>query len=174
MRKTLVTVIVAIVAVALVFGLAYLLGFGIGKAVDAYSSQKEKTYSLEGLSITLPGEFVKARDNSITQAGNLATDDVSFVVIRDAQSFENYKDVAEYAVGFKEANRYEEEIKTENGYTLIEYYRTISGVNTQNTVVLLHGPDAFWVLRFSFDKALCEEYRPRIFEWLNTVTFETK
>ena len=167
-RKVLQGVLVALVLLVVSFG----LGFLIGKGVNYVNRNHPKTYNAEGLNITLPGGFVENRDNSITQAGSFSSEDVSIVVIRDAQSFENYSELSEYAKGVQEANQYENEATSESGYTFFERTTTIGSVKTRNVLVVMKGPDAYWMLRFSFDEAAVSEYRPKVFEWLNTVTFD--
>ena len=158
----------------LVLIVAAILGFGIG-IVSNLQEEGPKTFTAEGMTITLTGEFEKESYEGFTVC--YESYDVAVFVLEEPftlmEGLEDYTK-AEYGELVVWNNGLESsDLKEENGVLYFDY--TAAGDDGENyyyCATIHKGPDAFWLIQFATMESQAEEYLPQILEWAASVTFE--
>ncbi len=132
---------------------------------------KQKQYTKDGMSITLPKVFEEVNYGGLTVCYN--TDEITVFVCKEtvkAESLEEYADI----VYENNADVDPSPIEKIEGLTTMEYsyYNPAAQVRIWYFTVMYEGPDAFWQFQFACDDAHYEAYKPHFIEWAKTVTFD--
>ena len=163
--------------IALVVGI--LIGLGIGFwIVHEYREQHAhdgKTFTKEGMSITLDRDFIYL-PSDVCLASYSSTEASVFVVkeaFSDENGLQDYT-VTQYGRAMIKANKSDATLKSEEGLTYFEYdfYNQDAQQTYHYYCVIFKGPDAFWVFEFACRKDNFENCHARFIEWAQTVTFD--
>lgn len=162
-----------ILAVAAVVGavLGYVTTSGI-----LNSPADPKTFSSEGMTITLTEDFQKADYDGYT-VGFESREVVVFALEEPfslVEGMESYS-IEQYGELILEYNDTDATLsRSGSGLTYFEYDAT--GQETSKdfhyTAFLYRASDAFWMVRFATEQADREEYAQQIFEWAASVRFD--
>ncbi len=157
-----------------IFCLSLLLGFAAGFASAFIEDTSPKTFSDEGITITLTGEFEEVDFEEYTVcygSRDLAVfaieEEFSLVPGASALSLNQYAHLVMNTGGVTS------EIKTANGLTYFEY----EGTDPETGEVYYYytftykASDAFWIVQFGMDRAEKDTYREQVFEWAASVRF---
>lgn len=174
-RKKKSTVAVVIVAVAALIGA--LVGGISTSAILGAKSNDPKTFSCEGLQITLTKAFSEMKDAAGFTMGYASKD---AVVLGLKESFslmeglENYT-LQEYGQLVLQANGMtDRSLLEKDGITYFTYDYDNTEVNEQYRYVscLYKGTDAFWLVQFAVETEDYPEYEDDIFRWAESVSFD--
>ena len=170
-RGTRIGLIVLIAAV--VIGL--LAGFLFGRGL-LNGTPKEKTFSAEGMSITLTNQFKKFDAEGFTVGYD--SRDAAVLALKEpftlAPGLENYT-LEQYADLVIQANGLTpEQKKTADGQPYLEYDWTNPELDEEYhyTVYPYKSGDAFWTVQFATLKNDAEKYAQQIAQWAKTVEFD--
>ncbi|MCH5197784.1 MAG: hypothetical protein J1E34_02655 [Oscillospiraceae bacterium] len=167
-QKGLIILIAAIIVGAVI-------GYTISSGLFSSKTPQPKTFSSDGISITLTDEFRKSNLGNFTVTFD--SKDVAVFALEESfslvEGFEEYT-LEQYADLVIEANGLDSsEIKTSDGLTYFEYeftntqtketYRYFSFVYKTN--------DAFWMVQFATIDENAEEYFAQITQWAKSVEF---
>ena len=161
-----------ILTCAIVFG--FLAGYAI--AGGLFKSEAEaKTFSAEGLQITLTDEFKKAEFEGQTVVYDSSKVAV-FALKEKTDSIENGESITlqEYAKFVTDANnQLSESIQTKDGLTWFEYefYNEEEGKTFHYFAYVYKADDAFWLVQFAVYKENVDKLRENITEWAKSVSF---
>ena len=163
----------------IVISLAILVG-AVGGAligVSIFSEKKStpKTFTNDGMSITLSDEF---KENDV--GGYTAVYDskkVAVFVLKEdftfVEGFENYT-LEQYAkLVITSNNLGDPEVKTVDGLTVFEYeYKNTENNNTYKYFSYVYkADDAFWLVQFAVRDNAVDKYEAKIEEWAKSVKF---
>lgn len=157
-------------------GLAGLVaGFAGEQAQNGKASQTPKTFSAEGLQITLTADFKDADYEGFTVG--YESRDVGVLAIKESFSLvEGFGDLTleEYQALVLESNSAAGmQAKNKDGVSYFEH----RWINPQTNVTYYYvttthkGPDAFWLLQFFTVDEKAAEYLPDFLTWAQSVTF---
>ena len=166
MRK----IIRSIVTWVAVLACSIALGVVIGLALVRIPKPPH-TFEMNGIAITLPGDFKQERDNSITCEGTFYNSDAEIVFIRDIAAFSRSLSLEEYVESVRESNGYDKALQAENGMRYFSYTGNAEKP-MQYYLVILEGEDAFWMVRVALWQKDAENLFPKVFQWMDTVRFE--
>lgn len=141
-------------------------------SINTYSP---KTFTVEGMLITLTDEFTEINMDGFTSCFN--SKNIAVFTIKESFSlidgFEDYT-IEQYAdIVIKNNNKDPESLKQENGLTYFEY----SFLNPNDNVTyyylttLYKSDDAFWMVTFSCNDKQQEKYRETFIDWAKEVKF---
>lgn len=136
---------------------------------------KPRTFSANGLSITLTEDFENSGYSSYSAA--YASDDVFAVTLKeDFVYFEKLpSSLTEYAEILRDANQLDADITEKDG--LVYYTYDIYDIDTQELsdvfyVFVYQTEDAFWSVQFAVDADAIEKQQENIFTYAKSVSFE--
>jgi len=170
---------------AIVFTVAFVIGMIIGASVgvtigiNSYRKKHAvttKTYSAEGMSITLDQDFMK----SAPEAGIVAcytNGGATVAVVKesfaDYPSLRNYT-VPQYGNAVIQTYGLDATLKTEEGLTCFEYDVNNPTFNLpyHYYCVVFKGPDAFWMFEFCCMEQAFENYHDDFIRWAQSVEFD--
>ena len=167
-QKGLCVLIIAIVVGAVI-------GFSITSGLFSNIAPKEKTFSSNGMTVTLTDEFRESNAQPYTVVYD--SKNVAVFALREAftlaAGFEDYT-LEQYADLVIQANKLGlAEVKTDEGLT----YFTYSFTNPETKDVYQYysyvykTDDAFWLVQFATLDNNVEKYAPQITEWAKSVEF---
>ena len=164
---------VIIMVAAILIGL---VGGAIG-GLKAVSTVEPRTFSEEGLSITLTNEFVDAGLGNYT--ASYGTREVVVLTLKESftlmEGLEDYT-LAEYGELIIEANGMADSVTLQERDGLPYFTYKYTNPETKDvfdyTIVLFKSNDAFWSVQFATPEAKSAEYEQRIFQWAASVSFE--
>lgn len=167
-QKGLCVLIIAIVVGAVI-------GFSITSGLFSNIAPKEKTFSSNGMTVTLTDEFRESNAQPYTVVYD--SKNVAVFALREAftlaAGFEDYT-LEQYADLVIQANKLGlAEVKTDEGLT----YFTYSFTNPETKDVYQYysyvykTDDAFWLVQFATLDKNVEKYAPQITEWAKSVEF---
>ncbi len=150
-------------------------GFLISSGLFSMQSPKEKTFSSNGMTITLTNEFRKVDFENFTVAYD--SKNVAVFVLKEAFSLAdgsgNYT-LEQYADFVIQANNLSSaEVKTVRGLTHFEYEFTNLETNDtyQYFSYVYKTNDAFWLIQFATLSEDAETYAQQISAWAKSVEF---
>ena len=162
-----------VLAVAAVVGLVF--GYLIGSGAFSDKTPEAKTFSSDGMSITLTDEFRETDIKNYTVAYD--SRNVAVFALKEsfslAEGFEDYT-LKEYADAVIQANKLSgAETKTADGLTYFEYEFT--NPETKDTYhyfsCVYKTDDAFWLIQFTTLSENMDLYAVQMKEWAKSVTF---
>lgn len=164
---------VIIMVAAIVIGL---VGGFIG-GTRAVSTVKPKTFSEEGLSITLTNEFSEAGLGNYT--ASYGSSEAVVLTLKESftlmEGLEDYT-LAEYGELIIEANGMAGSVMLQERDGLPYFTYKYTNPETKDvfdyTIVLFKSDDAFWSVQFATPESKSEAYEQHIFQWAASVTFE--
>ncbi len=155
---------------------ALIIGIAIGFAVVGMFKTRDKTFSADGMSITLTNEFKETKMQNFTACYDSSKAAVfalkeSFSLLEGFEDYtlEQYGDLVMQNNGLTAAN-----LKTTDGLTYFEYDYT----NTQENKVyqyysfIYKADDAFWLIQFATYKTDANKYFDDIIDWASSVKFD--
>ena len=153
-----------------------LIGGSIG-GLRAVSTVEPKTFSEEGLSITLTNKFFDVVLDGYTAA--YGTDEVVVLTLKESFSLmaglEDYT-LREYGELIIEANGMAGSVTLQERdgmpYFTYQYANPETKEIFDYTIVLFKSDDAFWTVQFATPVSLTQAYEQSIFQWASSVTFE--
>lgn len=174
-RKRGVKIGLIVLAVAVAVGLIVggIVGVGIGIFENALEP-KMKTFSVNGMSITLTSGFRDVEAQGYTSAyesRNIAV----FTLEEKIAEIPELKDctLEEYAEMLIEINKRDAQVKTTDGLTGFDY--TWQNPDTKEVfhyyIFVYQAKDAFWLIQFGVAEASAQSYEEQIYSWAKTVTF---
>ena len=159
----------AALAAASVFLILSLVSCGLFAGND-----DPKTFSKEGMSITLTGRF--SEENVSGQTFTYASD--TYVVLGLKETFESLESkggaelsLFRYAELVLEANGLEREIHEEDGLTYFDYTAEADEQEYAYLACVFRSEDAFWLVQFACRSDMFEESMPAFVSWAKTVEF---
>lgn len=158
----------------LILCISLIVGFAIGFASAFIEDTSPKTFSDEGMTITLTGEFVEFDEEAYTVC--YGSRDVAVLAIEEKFAIlpgANALNLKQYAHAVMNASGVSSEVKTEQGLTYFEYDSTDAenGEIYHYYTFVYKGKDAFWIIQFGMDANQVEDYHEQVFEWAATVKF---
>ena len=138
-----------------------------------HSHEEDVTYSIEGLIITLPGDFIQEELQG--QTAYFESNEAIAVILKEefttfeAIGISTDMSLVEYAELLMELYGHEGDIYELEGLIFFEYEATITGTDFSYFATVFRGDDAYWMVQFAclsddYDE-LCEEF----VEWALTV-----
>jgi hypothetical protein len=135
----------------------------------------DKTFSTQGLTITLTSAFI---ETSGAKGYTACYDSPEVAVFALKESFDlqdGFGDLLaeEYAALVREANsdKNPSPVSDADGLLSIEYsfLNTVENKEFTYYTAMFKGEDAFWMVQFACESSLYEEYRPHFIKWAKTV-----
>lgn len=167
---------ISIIAFIVIFG--FLAGFALAFFEDNYSSSAPKTFTIEGMQITLTDNFTEENYEEYTScydSKNVAV----FTLKEDFSLFEgggeNYS-IEEYADLVEKANGLSDDtLEYIKGIPCLNYDFTNPDYNItySNLTFLYKSDNAFWIVQFTSEKNKFDEYSAQMAEWAESVIFLT-
>lgn len=167
-RKGLIVLVIAVVIGAVI-------GYLVASGLFSRNTPKAKTFSSDGMSITLTEEFRKTNINYFTAA--YESNDVAVFILREAftlfdglgdYTLDQYADLMILSNGLSAAKR-----KTGEGLTYFTY--TFTNPETKITYqyfsYVYKSNDAFWLVQFATPDQNAQEYAKQITKWAKSVGF---
>lgn len=164
----------------IVLAVAAVVGFGIGFITSfeilTDSGVSEKTFSHDGMSMTLTDEFISTKQANFDFT--YATEDV--VVVGLKESFADYPQLesytqAQYGNAVIQNNGLQYSIvQQKDGMVFFEYDATSGGSKEEYHYVsyVFKTDEAFWMIQFATLKTDAAEYADQIKQWADTITFK--
>ena len=154
-----------------------LLGIIIGISSTLPLIRRDKTFSCDGMEITLTNEFRKIDLDGFSAC--YGTTEVSVFILKESFSLiEGFEDLTLAELGDLVLQANEDlsiPLTTLDGVTYFEYER----LNPENgnlyyfITCLYKSADAFWIVEFATAAENREQYSPLFIEWAQTVTFNS-
>lgn len=164
------------IIIVFIFIFVFALGFFGGYNTDLTANAEPKTFSSNGMSITLTNEFEEMEMDGYTVCYG-SPDTAVFALKEDfdlAEGFENYT-LDEYAGLIIEANGVDPsaEVQHKDGITYFEYEwtDTDSDVTYVYYTTVYKSVDAFWQIQFVADADNYEAFIPQFEEFAKSVQF---
>ena len=162
-----------ILVAAVIIGL--IAGFTAGS--NAVSAVKPKTFSADGLSITLTNEFSNAGVDGFT--ASYASNEVLVLTLKESftlmEGLEDYT-LEEYGNLVIEAKGMAGSVTLQerDGQLYFSYQFTNPDTNEvfDYIIVLFKSADAFWTVQFATPESETAAYQQTIFQWAGSVTFD--
>ena len=156
------------------FALSLLIGLAISLGMVGYRKNTPKTFSNEGISITLTGEFSKVDFEDYTVC--YGSKDVAVFTLEEKFSLmpgASLLNLNQYAHMVMNSSEVDSTIETKNGLTYFEYEGTDpdTGEIYAYYVFMYKETDAFWIVQFGMDLAKKAKYSEKVFEWAANVQF---
>jgi len=130
---------------------------------------KEKTFTYNGLSVTLTNQFKKEDKGYLT----LYKDDMKVVIQNNSvmgMSFEEYlEELRKSMADFEPVNQNEAD-----SATTFEYIAATSSSRSKCLMKVLEGNGEVWHVTFACDEGEYEKNLPQFLEWLQTVKIESE
>ncbi len=152
-----------------------LIGYAVSFALLSNKTAKIKTFSSDGMTITLTDEFKETHSEGYTVVYD--SKKVAVFALREnftlAEGFENIS-LKKYADSVIQANNYSSaKVKTVDGLTYFEHDFISPETNdTYNFFTYVYKTDdAFWVVQFATLSKNSEAYASKITEWAKSVKF---
>lgn len=140
-------------------------------------SPKEKSFSKEGLTITLTDEFEeKALVDALTASYMsdyclVTTLKEDFSLFSEAGLSTDISD-REYLDMVIQSNSIDREREETDGFYTVTFEKEIQKQDITYLAVALKGSDAFWLVQFACPTDTFEDLRPQFIKWAKTVTVE--
>ncbi len=160
---------------------AFIVGIllGILPRLDLFNlPSKPKTFSAEGMQITLTDDFKEFATEPFTMCFD--SKNAAVLTLREPFSIaEGFGDctLEEYGNLVITANGHEPTSTLQHGeaysYYTYDFLNPEQNITYSYLTTLFKSSDAFWIIQFATPKENMEEYLPTFFEWANTVTFPT-
>lgn len=158
----------------LVLCLSLVIGVAIGLASVFIEDASPKTFSDEGITMTLTGEFEQLDFEEYTVC--YGSSDVAVFVIRDdfelmpggsALSLNQYAHLVMNSTGVSS------EVKTSGDLTYFGYEGSDDGSGEvfYYYTFAYKSSNAYWVVQYAMDKNQAEDYREQVFAWAESVKF---
>jgi hypothetical protein len=163
-----------VLAIALAVGFVLGTVIGVGSALIGIfgSLNKEKTFTCEGMSITLVGNFREVEYEGFTTCYD--SNKVAIFALKEdfslADGLEDYT-IRQYGEAVIESNDFIASLKNSEGLTYFEYQGTSNQVYNYYAFIF-KTDDAFWLIQFATPESEAEEYEAKIFEWAKTIKFD--
>lgn len=149
-----------------------MIGFGISFGSRMVAQSAPKTFSENGMQITLTGAFDEAEIDGYTCS--FSSNKVAVFMLKE--SFADYPEIStltleEYAELLIEVNEIDADLKKTDGLLWFEY----DYVNPQNQKeyryysVALKGNNAFWFVQFACLEKNFDDLRPKLVEWAKSI-----
>lgn len=158
------------------FGLLLCMLLSFAACGTDVRTAEAKTFTCEGMSVTLTKGFRKKSASGFTagynsrQAGVLVLRE-AFTSITDGSSL-TLEDYAQLVLSNnQERVSIDGGIRQSDGLTYMEYVATSDNREYGYLVTMFKGPDAFWLVQFFCKNSEYTEYRPYFINWAKTVTF---
>ena len=134
--------------------------------------EKEKTFTVEGMSITLTNRFHKTKQEGFTVAFDSSK--IAIFALKEVFGDKLNADttLAEYAELVVSANSLDVEPKEENGLTCFTFENDASGTSYTYLAVVYKADDAFWLLQFATKSSDFDEKKDTLVSYAKTVTFD--
>ena len=162
-----------ILVIALIIG--GIIGYFLSDALFSPAPPEDKTFSADGMTITMTDEFKETEFEGFT--ATYESRDVALFVIKEpftlAEGIENIT-LEEYAgLIFKNNGIEPTEIKKEDGLTYFEYEFLNPDLNETFSYFsfIFKTDDSFWLIQFATAKKNAEENRADILSWARSVSF---
>lgn len=135
---------------------------------------KEKTFTVEGVSIVLNDDFFKMNQVAPEYDFCISSDDIVIFGLRVNTQEGDLQNVSaeEYATAFSGAMDRETEMTQLDGRPLVRYYAEDADGDLQIVNIVFYQGDAcLWLLSFISDADDFAEEQPQIRQYANSVTF---
>ena len=159
------------------FTLAFVICFIAYKALI----DEEETFSAKEMSITLPEEFVAASESGtapfelyltsrdmVVCAERLSTTEVTELALLDLHGF---------AASLLANNTFEDgeaAIQSRGDLLYFETPNKVAGTEYHCFVFLFKYEHTFWIVQFNLHFTVAQEYRDQVFDWAESITFESE
>ena len=170
-----------IVVLCVAIAVGFVGGIVGGKLATALLSQNQeveaKTFSSNGMSVTLTNEFQKESVENYTLC--YASEKVGMLALKEpftlAEGMENYT-LEQYGNLVLKNNKLTVALETVDGLTGFSYDFTNSDTGDCFTYVcfVYKSGDAFWLVQFFTKAEHAEEYESQIVEWAKSVDFKAQ
>ncbi len=155
----------------------YFVEYAKSVTIDKSYEFEANEFSTDEFSFTATKAFCEVdQGNEKEYEGVYYAKDTSIFVLNESFSlFDKETTLMEYASLVRDANKSNSPsaIKTEDGITYIELKLTYSqsvGVKTDKCMVaMFKGTEAFWMVQFSCEAYIYDEYKPYFVEWAKSI-----
>ena len=131
---------------------------------------RDKTFTLNGFSITLTDEFVE--QDIITQSAMYVSDDVIVTTLREYDSsIKNYT-VRKYAELVCTVNKLKSTVRVVGDYAEFEYEKDVSGKDIHYYARCYKGAKFFWLVQFGCEVDEIDDHMPDIKKWADTISVD--
>ena len=131
---------------------------------------KDKTFTLNGFSITLTDEFVE--QDIITQSAMYVSEDVLVTTLREYDSsIKNYT-VRKYAELVCTVNKLKSTVRVVGDYAEFEYEKDSGGKDIHFYARCYKGAKFFWLVQFGCEVDEVDEHMPNIKKWADTISVD--
>ncbi len=157
-----------------------IVGFFVGRGLanhfsgaDDPASAQPKTFSSQGMQITLNEDFSKDVLDSFTAC--YSSNDAAVLALKEEftlmAGLENYT-LEQYGQLVLQTNGMTDfQLQTQDGITFFEYESETDQGTFYYLSTLHKGPDAFWMVQFACDVADADDYVPYFLEWAKSISF---
>ena len=155
--------------------ISVIVGFAIGLTAVLIAKSAKETFTVNGMSITLPAEFHITYDENLTAI--FFSDEAAVWVLQEEfalfEGSESYP-LPEYAKLVQQSVETTSEIKTKDGLTYFEYDSKdiYSDDDFHHYVFVYKTGDSFWIFDFFATDITVRNYEKEIFKWAQTIEFE--
>lgn len=155
---------------------ALIIGFVVGFAIVNAFNSRSKTFSADGMSITLTSEFKETKMQNFTACYDSSKVAVfalkeSFSLLEGFEDYtlEQYGNIVMSGNGLTSVS-----LKTTDGLTYFEYdYKnTADNKEYQYYSFIYKADDAFWLIQFATYKNDAAKYFDEIIDWASSVKFD--
>jgi hypothetical protein len=144
--------------------------------VGYHVMNKEKTFTKEGMSITLTAQFEE--EELATQTCYYKSPQVSVVGLKE--EFEDDAELCDYTLEvYTEETIEERDLETEyemskDGYTYFTYEKELGGDDYVYLATCHKTDDAFWLIQFWCESDDYDKMEDKIFKYADSITFEVE
>lgn len=137
---------------------------------------KEKTYTSNGISVTMPEGFVEK--SIVSQTAYFEGKESLFSALKEefttlsVVNLGKDSSLKEYAEAVIKNNKADYEIVEKDGLTYFEYEKSLSGKKYYYLASIYKTDDAFWLVNFACDSSNKAKYQPLFIRWAKTVKFD--
>lgn len=134
---------------------------------------KDKTFSKEGMTITLTNEFTE--QEIITQTAYYVSNEAIVTALKEDGTTLGNRTAADYAKLVCTVNKLtSSEVVAKDGYAEFTYEKEVSGKSYYYYARCFKNGTDFWLIQFACDKKDKNHYTPIFDKWASSVTFSSQ
>lgn len=153
---------------ALLLCLALLIGLAACSSPEA----EDQVFSLEGISLTLSGDFQQKDAESfflaVSPSVSVLVERVAFRELTDSDLVPE-NGVEAFARAYREAGNLSGELRTIEEKLCLDFAQEQNDKTLLSRLYFLQGEDAFWLVEFSVEKVAFPQWEPSILRWASQI-----
>ena len=156
--------------------IGFCVGFLISKSISQNTPENPKSFSNEGMTITLTNKFRQASQAGFTAC--YGSEDVAVFVLKESFSLLEGLDqytLKEYGNLVIANNNLSLSLQENSGLTYFEYQFINAETNDPYHYIsfIYKATDSFWIVQFAALEKNFKNYKDDIFNWANSITFKS-